>query len=179
MTASIVSSALLTNRKAIPVTKNDRVAEPNRVSKIVGMLEVATTSIDEVGDKIMLFSLRGNDRLISLVLYNDALDAHATPTLAVDVGVFKNLNAAGTSATTVDQDALASAISTLRAANTSGVDVAHEAQGIDVIGLKVSVIAVGDDDDSNDERVIGLTVTTEAATPAAGTIKFVAEIVKG
>lgn len=179
MTASIVSHSLVTNRKASPVTYNDRVAEPNRLSVIAGTMEVATASIDEIGDKIMLFPLRGNDRLVSLVIFNDDLDSSGSPALAVDVGVFKDVSADGTSATTVDQDALASAITTLQAANVSGVEVSMEAQGIEAIGKKVAVLAVGDDDDSCDERVIGLTVTAAAATAAAGTLSFRALVVKG
>lgn len=179
MAASTVSHSLVTNRKATPVTYNDRAVEANRLSVIAGTIEVATTSIDEVGDKIMLFPVRGNDRIVSLVIFNDDLDANGAPTLAVDVGVFKKVSADGTSATTVDQDALASAITTLQAANVSGVEVALEAQGIESIAQKVAVLAVGDDDDNCDERVIGLTVTAAAATAAAGTLSFRALVLKG
>lgn len=171
MTASKVSSAVITNRKANPPTYNAiGAAGDAKVRCVVGTVEVATTSIDEVGDVVLLAPVRGNERVISLVIFNDDLDSNATPTLAVDVGIYKDVSDDGTAATVVDADAYASAVTTLQAANTAGVEVAHEARNVDKIGQTVA--ADGGESAHNAERFVGITVTTEAATAAAGTLSW-------
>jgi hypothetical protein len=142
----------------------------------VGTVELATTRIDDVGDVTLLFPVKGNERLTSLVIFNDDMDSHSTPTLAVDVGIYKNPSAAGTSATVVDADGYASAITTLQAANTSGVEVAFEARDINTLGQDVA--ADGGESSHSALRYVGITVTTAAATAVAGTLSWRATVLE-
>lgn len=137
--------------------------------------EVATASIDEVGDVVVFGELPWNAKIKSILIYNDDLDAHATPTLAADVGLFK-VDANGT-ATVLDADAYASAITTLQSANKTGVEVAFES-GVKDINEADSDLTVMEDGGLSAvplgyRAALGLTVTTEAATAAAGTVKLV------
>ena len=181
MTASVVSSTQVTNALATPPTYVDIAQSGNgRNSTIMGTIEVATTSIDDVGDIVVLAEVRGSDRIRSIRVFNDDLDAHATPTLAVDVGLYKSVTAAGTGATVVDADAYASAITTLQAANSSGVEVMCEARDIAKIGKADQTVAVdGGESAHDDKRYIAMTVTATAATAAAGTVSFIIDIVRG
>lgn len=171
MTASTVSSSVITNRKATPPTYNSLGASGDaKVRCSVGSVAVATTSIDEQDDVVLLFPIKQNERLISLVIFNDDLDSNCTPALAADVGLYKDVSSDGTSATVVDQDAYASAITTLQAANTTGVEVAFEARNI--TGMGQTVATDGGESDGSNERQVGITVTTAAGTAAAGDISW-------
>lgn len=181
MTASTVKSTRVTN----DLDSSPRTVEP--AGKDGGYLkvssdtaEVATTSIDEVGDIVLMLPVKSNQRIHGLTIHNDDLDADATPTLAVDVGIYNGPEAFKTSAGTkyaayavVDADAFASAVTTLQAANTVGVDVRYEAGGanneIANIGKKLWEI-LGLPEDPVKTFVVGITVTAVSATPAAGTV---------
>lgn len=176
MTASTVSSTAITNKLAAQPTYNDVSYEQGRPFIKAGSIAVATTSIDETNDKIMLCEVPGNLRITSIKLYNDDLDSHVCPTLTFNVGLYKDVAADGTSATTVDSDAYASAIADCQAANTAGVEVAFEARNINVIGQTVAVDGAEAEHDS--PRYIGLKVGTAAATAAAGDISWVVQGVR-
>lgn len=136
-------------------------------------VEVATTSIDEVGDAVMLLALPGNARLIDLVIFNDDLDSNGSPTLAVDVGTYYGEGVFNqTAGATIDQDNLASAITTLQAANTLGVRIGYEALNIDKIGKPLWEIAGLTRDPGM--MYIGMKVTAVSATPVAGTVSVYA-----
>jgi hypothetical protein len=177
MTASTASSTIVTNTLASPVTYNSIAGAGTGKTKIyAGTMAIATTSIDEAADKIMLFPIRGSSRLVSLRLFCDDLDSNATPTLAADVGLYKDVDAAGTTATTVDVDAYASASIVLQAAVTTGTEVAFEARNITAMGQTVA--ADGAESEHNEIRYVGLNVTTAAATAAAGDISWIAEVIE-
>jgi len=149
----------------------------------VDTTEAATTQIDEAADITLMLPIHSSQRVHSLQLFNDDLDSHATPTLAVDVGIYNGPQAFKDGSTSyaayavIDADAFASAITTLQAANTSGVEVRYEAGGtnneIAKVGNRLWEI-LGLASDPNKVFVIGLTVTTQAATAAAGTITLIA-----
>ncbi len=188
MTASKVSSAYITNKRASPPVLNPLPAEgAGTFAMVQGNMEVATTSIDEVGDIILLFELKGNDRLLSLKLGVDDLDTHATATLAFDVGIYKDVSADGTAATVVDADAYASAVlhdTVLATGTIPYVEVAFEARNI---AANTDTVAVDGDalaaelalGEHSLPRFIGLTVTAVAATAAAGTVAWQALIQRG
>lgn len=175
MTASTVSSTAIINKLAVSsvaaVTYSALGNESDaRTKTITGTIELATTSIDETGDIALLFPVQGNHRLVSLVIFNDDMDSNGTPTLAADVGLYKDPNAAGTSATAVSATAYATAITTLQSANTTGVEIAFEARNIDKMGQTVAVD--GGESEHSKVRYVGLTITTTAATPVAGTLTW-------
>lgn len=179
MTASTISSSIITNQHSNTgaITYNELGAKADAKLRIAcGSMEVATTSIDEQGDVILLFPVRGNESIVSLYLFNDDLDSGSTPALAVDVGLYKNVNGAGTSATVVDQDAIASAITQLQAASVVGAELRFEAD--DIANIQDPVWTIGGESSAHsDVRYVGLTVTTAAATAAAGTLSWRAYIV--
>lgn len=183
MTASTVKSTRVANC----FDASPKITEPAGV--FGGLLkhssdtaEAATTSIDEVADTILMLPIASNQRLSSLKIFNDDLDTHSTPTLAVDVGLYngpeKFVTSAGTTyaaGAVLDADVFASAITTLQAANTAGVEIRYESGvtygEIAKIGKRLWE-ALNLPEDPKRFFVIGITLTGAAATAAAGTISL-------
>ncbi len=133
---------------------------------------VATTSIDETADVVLFTELPWNALVHSITLYNDDLDSNGTPTLAVDVGLYK-MTKDGT-VTELDVDAYAAAITTLQAANLTGVDVVFESgiKNIDTTDLNKRVFedAGLTSEPLDGYCLLGMKVTTVSATPVAGDV---------
>jgi hypothetical protein len=139
-------------------------------------VELATTNIDDIGDKVMLLAVPGNARLIDLVIFNDDLDTNVSPTLAADIGLYYGDGVTGKApGDIIDVDAFATAITTLQAANTVGVRVGYEALDINKIGKPLWEIGALTRDPGL--VYIGLNVTAAAATGAAGTVTVYALVV--
>ena len=181
MSATKVASAALTNPRAVPQVLNDIAASGKARSRtIAGTMELATTSIDDVGDVILVAAVRGNERIVSIKLSVDDLDTNATATLAFDVGIYKDMGADGTSATVVDADAYASAVlhdTIIKSGTSNGVEIAFEARDIAKMGQSVALDGAALTAESalgehSLVRYIGLTVTAVAATAAAGTLSW-------
>lgn len=173
MAASTVSSSVVTDYLAGTITNNNSKYATDKCRHLTGTLSVATTSIDEANDKIILFPIMASERLVSLKLYNDDLDSNGTPTLAVDVGLYKDPTDDGTSATTIDVDAYASASTALQSASTTGTEVAFEARNITAIAQTVAEDGGETLKDVGAKiRYVGLNVETAAATAAAGDISW-------
>lgn len=133
-------------------------------------VEVATTSLDEVDDRVMLLALPGSARIIDLVLFNDDLDSNGSPLLTVDFGLFYGDGVIGQDVgTAIDDDCLATAITTLQAANTLGVRIGYEVCDIAKIGKPLWEIA-GLTKDPGGLIYIGMSVAAVAGTAAAGTV---------
>ncbi len=185
MTASTVKSVNVTNIENNPISALNRV---NGIKKVIfDKKAVATTSIDEINDAIMFCPIPSNAVITSIKILNDDLDSHATPTLAVDCGLYYSGIGAGqiaagkVSGDVIDQDAFASAITTLQAANTSGVEIRFEAgagTAGDIVDLYKEAWQIGAlSSDIGGILYIGLKVTTVAATAAAGDIVMVVEYI--
>jgi hypothetical protein len=137
---------------------------------IIGTLEVATSNLG-LNDIIALAPLKGSDVVHSIKLFFDDLDSNASPALAFHVGILR------TSLTGGDNDVFATAITVAQAASADitgvgkvGYEVRFEAANIDSISKQVFELA-GDTVDRGD-YYLALTVSTAAATAAAGTISF-------
>jgi len=167
MTASTVKSAGITGFDSVPVTLRQGAVQGNESREFMATYEVATTSIDEVGDIIKMIRIPSNLRVSQLIIYNDDLDSNGTPALAVDVGLYRSDTGA-----VLDADGFASAITTLQSANTAGVNIAFEAQDIASLGKKAWEFCSGVTSDPGVPLDIALTVTTQAATAAAGTLSL-------
>ena len=103
------------------------------VQIVANTVEVATTSLDETDDRVMLLALPGSARLIDLVIFNDDLDSATN--ITVDIGLFYGPNINGHTAGEAINDAcLATAITTFQSANTLGVRDGYEANDIANIG---------------------------------------------
>jgi hypothetical protein len=139
---------------------------------VKGTEALATTDID-ASDIILLCHLPWEAKVHSIVLFNDDLDSHGTPTITADVGLYK-MTQAGT-VTALDIDAYASLVTTLQAANTSGVEMAFEARDINKILQTVIVDAALTSKPDDGFAILGLTIGTGAATAVAGDISYVVE----
>ena len=167
MTASTVKAAGITGFEAVPVTLRPLAPQGGKVRQFMATIEAATTSTDETGDIIKMVRVPAKLVISRVDIFNDDLDSHATPTLAADVGFYNSSTGA-----VVDADALASAITTLQAANTAGVNVMCEAHDIADIGKTAWELA-GLSADPGVPLDVSLTITTTGATPVAGTISMI------
>ena len=125
---SNANSDLVTNFLAVPqvLSSAQQVHGVKRVAS--GTIALAVADLG-VSDTVMLAPIPSNATITSIKLFNDDLDSGSTNT--ADVGIYKQ------DLSVVDADAYASAITTLRSANTTGVEVAFEARDINKIGNKV------------------------------------------
>lgn len=176
MAAGTKKSVNVTNIEAAPISVLDRrvLGDGRSLDKV----EVAVTNIDDIGDIILMCPVPANAVIHRVLIKNDDLDAHATPTLAADVGLYYSgighLDNTKTSGTVIDADAFASAVTTLQAANVSYVDVRNEAADIDEVSMEAWE-AGGLSANPQGILYVGLTVTAAAATGAAGGIKMLVE----
>lgn len=170
MTASTVKSAGITGFDSTPVTLRQLAVQGGKTREFMATIEVATTSMDDIGDIIKMIRIPAHLRITSAVVFNDALDTHSTPTLTADIGFYNSSTGLVAAA-----HGLASAITTLRAANTLGVNVAFEDQDIANLG-KTAWEFAGLSADPGVPLDVAVTITATAATGAAGTLSM---IIKG
>lgn len=148
------------------------------VMRVAKATEAVATTEAELADIVLKVRIPSNASIASIMLFNDDLDSHSTPTLAADVGLYYgsdpdvSLALNKKKGDVADADAYASAITTLQAANTTGVEVMFEARDINKVANKVWQDA-GLSADPQCFFDIGLTVTTAAATAAAGDVSVV------
>lgn len=164
MTASTVKSTQVSNAEAVPVTAATYAKAGGTVSAWQETIEAATTSIDETGDIVHMLRVPASVVPVSLRIFNDDLDTHSTPTLAADVGIYR-----ADTGVVKDADALGTAITDLQAANKIGSEILHEVNDIANAGKTLWELA-GYTSHPGTDLLISLTVTTGAATAAAGTI---------
>lgn len=133
-----------------------------------------TTDIDD-DDIILMVEVPSNAKLSSIKLYNDDLDSNGTPTLAADLGLYAARGFTDSNGTVylddgvIDRDALATAVITLQAANTSGVELRYEVANITGTQDELWELA-GLASNPNRPLRIAITIETVAATAAAGDV---------
>ena len=171
MAATTVKSEEVTNIEANPIVIRDK--KQGEMKLAFDQIEVAITSEDEVGDIILACPIPSNAVLMDVLILNDALDAVAD--LAVDVGLYysgiggSQIADGNTSGTVIDADAFASAYAGLQAAQKTWSSVRFEAD--DIVDVKKEAWDVGGlSADPGGIFYIGFTVTTPAATDAAGSL---------
>lgn len=160
--ASIASSSLIDNRQGV-------------IKTIIDKKAVATTSIDEIGDKVLFGPIPSNAVILDVLVLADDLDSNGSPALAVDVGlaysgiggVQKATNKVSGAA--VDVDCFATAATTLQAAKVTWTSLRNEADDIVDI-VKPAWEIAGLSEDCGGLLWVSLTVTTAAATAAAGDV---------
>jgi hypothetical protein len=175
MTASTVYSDNVTDISANPATKLNKVIR--RSVSVVDHKAVLTTSIDEANDVILFGPIPSNAIIRDISILNDDLDAHACPTLAVNVGLYYygdgNQAALGKSLGSVlDADCIGTASTVLQAAHTTPQAVRFEAADIANIADEAWEIG-GLSVDCGGHLLVGLTVSTAAATAAAGDVSVI------
>lgn len=183
-------------KKAVNVTLLD--ADPKlmlEAGSVGGKMRVFTDTIfletantGDALDRWVMAELPSNSKILSIKFYNDEIDAHATPTLAYNLGIyngpipFDNDGTAVAAGGVVDVDAYASALlagatTGLGAVNTIGEEVSFEARNITAIGnfmWEDCGLLV----DPNVPLRIAVTLTTGAATHADGDLTIVVTYVQ-
>lgn len=160
--ASIAASSLIDNRQGV-------------IKTIIDKKAVATTSIDEIGDKVLFGPIPSNAVILDVLVLADDLDSNGAPALAVDVGlaysgiggVQKATNKVSGAA--VDVDCFATAATTLQAAKVTWTSLRNEADDIVDI-VKPAWEIAGLSEDCGGLLWVSLTVTAAAATAAAGDV---------
>jgi hypothetical protein len=162
------NSTLVSNFEASPQTMN-AAHQLHGVKRIAqGSIALATGDLD-LNDLVMLAPIPSNASITSIKLASDDLDSDGSPALAFNVGLHD------TDGTVVDADAYASAI-TLGQAATVFTEYAFEARNINACGQQLWADA-GASVDPKKLYYVSMTVSTAAATAAAGDISFQIEYV--
>jgi len=179
MAAGTLKSVNVTNIESSPITVLEKKARKELV--VVDKVAVATGNTDDVGDVILFGPIPSNAVIKDIKVLNDDLDAHATPTLAVDIGLHYSGVGAGqvalgkVSGNAVDADCFATAATVLQTASVTGNSVRFEAD--DIVDITKEAWEVGGlSADPGGMFWIGMTVTAAAATGAAGDIVVIAEL---
>ena len=171
MTASTVKSSEITNLTALPRVDENAGEAGGKVRLFAGTLEVATTSVDEIGDIIRMIRLpHARFRPISLKGFSDDLDSDSA--LRVNVGLYKvNFD---DSVTVMDADCFASAVDAtpFSGSTTGGLELLNEAADIDQRGLEIWDYAVGQAADPGVPVEVCVTVSTAGTSADAGTLRL-------
>lgn len=170
----------VTKLDATPRTLMEAGSGTGKMRVFMDTIAAATGDIDD-NDIIYLAEVPSNSKIVSIMLYNDDLDSNGSPALATDVGLynggtkFNDTDASKTAYAAdavIDRDAYATAMTTLQAANTSGVECAYEARNVNAVANYVWEDG-GLTSDPGVPLRIALTMETAAATAAAGDITMV------
>lgn len=176
MTASTVKGENATNFTADPRVPLNRKGGNLKVRQ--DTIEVATTSIDEVGDIMLLLPIPTNAIVTSLQLLNDDLDSNGTPTLDANIGVYYTgtgpQRGTYTEGQKADDNLFADDSNELQAANVTPVELNTVLDNIDDVDKPLWERA-GLSADPGGHFFIGIEVgSNAAATAAAGGIRMIA-----
>lgn len=149
---------------------------------LIDKVAVASTDVDNANDYIFFGPIPSNAIITSIKIFNDDLDSNGAPTLACDVGLFYSGTGGGQVAAgkvagdVISANCFATAITTLQSANVSGVEIRFEAG--DIVDITKEAWELGGlSSDIGGHFLIGLDLTTAAATAAAGDIVLVVEYI--
>lgn len=164
MAIGTIKSVGVTNFETLPTEFNQ---VGNTHGLLVDTIEIPTTATDDVGDIILFGPISKNAKVKSVKIFNDALAASG---LAFDIGIYK------ADGTVKDADFFGSAV-VKAVVDRVGTEVAFESgvNPIESIGSTLKTLLADTDAHGNGVYYIGLTVTTVATTPAAGTMTLVVE----
>ena len=161
--------------KGVEITRLDTTPRTLLEKGSVGTVKVfmdtiaaETTDIDD-DDIILLAEVPSNAKILSIKLFNDALDGGSN--LANDVGVYNGPIATSSYAANavIDRDAYATASAVLQAAVLTGTEVAFEVRNVNAISNYVWEDA-GLSSDPGVPLRIALTIETVAGTAVEGDI---------
>jgi hypothetical protein len=168
MADTSTSSQVVTDLDASPVVKTNPLAIGGVVGEAIAHLALdITAAAGEAGTVWRMTRLPARARVVKLELANDALDDVAD--LAVDIGLYEVDGGAAK-----DADFFAAAITNLQTAQTAWQDETYESAVVDVEDYHKPLWEQLGDSDTPENRGkfydVALTVTTDAATAAAGDI---------
>lgn len=183
MPAGTIKSVNVTLLDASPKLMLEAGSAGGKMRVFTDTITLVAANTGDVGDRWVMAELPSNAKILSIKIYNDEIDSHATPTLAYDLGVyngtipFDNAGTAVAAGGVVDVDAYASALtagatSGLGQVNTIGEEVSFEARDIVDIG-NFMWEDCGLTVDPNVPLRIAFTLTGTAATHADGDVTMV------
>jgi hypothetical protein len=180
MTATTVKSTLITNLETVPLATSASPKDFYGIERIsCATVEVATTSIDETNDRILMVPVPMEARVLGIYIHNDKLDSHSTVALTADIGLWYGQGCSQTPGTLIDDDAYAVALTTLQAATTAataGYNYAFHTK--DHAKITNHVWEDGAlTSNPGGTAYIGISVETAAATAAAGTLTMIVKYV--
>lgn len=172
----------ITLMDATPRLRLERGIINAKVRTFADTVSVTGTDFDADGDIVVLAEVPSNAKIMSIKLFNDDLDSGSTS--APNVGLYNGATKFTSSTPTtyaadalIDEDAYASAITTLQAANTTGVELAFEARDINAVDNYVWEDA-GLPEDPGVPLRIALTQTATVAGATTGDISVIVEYVE-
>lgn len=174
MTATTVKSTLITNMETLPLTTRPSRQNVFGALKVsAATVEAATTSLDEDNDRILMVPVPMSAKVLGIHILNDDLDSNGSPALAADIGLWHGQKTGTAPGTLIDDDCYATAITQLQGASTTmGTNYAFEQK--DIANLDKQVWEDGGlSANPGGTAYIGISVSTGAATAAAGTITMI------
>jgi len=160
-------SAIIDNIAASPPVLNDPGVYGGVVRRQIARVSIADN--DDVGSIYRMFRVKSSDTVLSIKYFTaDTLTA-----MAADVGLYRTQADGGA---VVDVDAYASAASFATANVLAGVELAHEARGVTVLGQKVWDDIASQTTDTKLSYDIAVTITTQVTDP--GTLTMVLEYIE-
>lgn len=165
------SSDMLTNAVASP--RSISVQKTGAVNVVLDKVTVAATNVDNADDNIFLGLIPSNAVILDVEFLCDDLDAHATPTLAANVGlVYSGIghkDASKVLGDAADVDVFGTAVTTFQAAKTEWTSLRCEADAVGDV-TKTAWEAAGLSQDPGGYFAVVLDVSTAAGTAAGGDI---------
>ncbi len=171
----------MTTKKSVEFTALQTAGNGDLLSQGVLLVSAATveagTGDIDANDVIHMCAIPSDAIIRSIRIFNDDLDSHSTPALTVDCGLYHGFGTGTTNGTVVDIDCLATAITTLQAANTLGVNIVFEAN--DIVNVNVPAWSIGGlEANPGGHLSVALTVKDAAGTAAAGSISMIIEYIR-
>lgn len=167
----------ITNLDASPRTILESGSAAGKMRVYMDTVAVNITDFDADGDILYMAEVPSSAKIASIMLYNDDLDSGTTS--VVNVGIYNGGTKFTSSTPTtyaanalIDEDAYATAITTLQAANTSGVELAFEARDINAVANYVWEDC-GLPEDPRVPLRIALTQTATVAGDQAGDVTMI------
>lgn len=158
------SSQIITDQDATPIVKTNTLEQGGVRRSAIATLAMTTGAAADIKRFVRIPS---RALVLSVQIANDDLDSNATPTLATDVGLYKNAADGGA---VVDADFFASAITQLQAA-AGFTDVTYESAVVTVANrAKPLWDQLGLSADPGLAYDVALTYTAGAATHANGNV---------
>jgi len=158
-----------------------------KLRQVADTIALVTANTDEDGDAWVMCEVPSNAKIRKITLYNDVIDAHATPTLDCNLGIYnggtKFTSSAGTTYAAdgiVDEDAYATALASttsafLGVANITGLDLTYEVRDINKVANYVWEDAGLPEDPRVPLRLAFTVATNVAATHQDGDITLVVD----
>ena len=173
-----IKSVGVTNLDAVPSKLNNSNQINGTMRVWADTVEIADGDLDD-DDIVVMADLPPNAVIHSILVFNDDLDAHATPTLVCDFGIYngaEDFTIAGSvtaAEAVIDRDYFATLDVSLRAAVTVGTELRYEGAPDPSEAHERLWELAGLAEDPKVNLRIAMTVETVVATAAAGTMSWI------